>query len=369
MPEFETRPQRSPQRHSPQKRRRRKKQNIFVSIISGLFPWKGDRPGDIARKLVFMVSLALLIYAAYAIIDFYVIRDIRLQSEIEAWQQIKESYEGEEMVTIYLDDDLTGGTGGEQTSVELIGEYVEYYEQNNDFIGHVEIFPYISYPVYQAADNEYYLNHDHNKIPTANGTIFADYEGIFTETERPHNTIIYGHNLITKYYFQPLAYYRQSMDFLVEKPTISFDTRYERGTYKIFAVFLTTTNPLHDSELFEYQNTIYFDNKSQFDGFVAECLDRSYYYTGVDLEYGDELLMLSTCDFSLFRDDMRLVICARRVRDGESPLVDTTAFIDNTGYDENGYLKRKMFEAFYELYGSAWGGRNWDTSYIKDFAG
>ena len=101
---------------------------------------------------------------------------------------------------------------------------------------------------------------------------------------------------------------------------------------------------------------------------MAECLDRSYYYTGVDLEYGDELLTLSTCDFSMF-SDMRLVVVARKVRDDESNTLDTDAFIDNSGFDENGNVKRKMFDAYYKSNYNQWAGRQWDTAWIKDFEG
>ena len=68
--------------------------------------------------------------------------------------------------------------------------------------------------------------------------------------------------------------------------------------------------------------------------YIAECLDRSYFYTGVDLQYGDEILTLSTCDFSMF-SDMRLVVMARKVREDESLSMNPEEFIDNTGFDEN----------------------------------
>ncbi len=67
--------------------------------------------------------------------------------------------------------------------------------------------------------------------------------------------------------------------------------------------------------------------------------------------------------------DMRLVVAARKVRDDESSILDPETFIDNRGNDENGNVKRKMFDAYYTSYGNKWAGRQWDTSWIKDFNG
>ncbi|MCL1823562.1 MAG: class B sortase, partial [Oscillospiraceae bacterium] len=237
MPEFDRRP--------AQKRRsvnqggsrvsagvRRRKENIFISIFRGLLPWKGDAPGDVVRKIIFMGSLVLLIWATFSVLDSYVFNDIKLKNERRELIEIQGSYEGPDRKSIGM------GNDGEQ--VEVIGKYAEYYELNDDFVGFVEIFPIVQHPVYQAEDNDYYLKHNHNKLPTANGTIFADYEGAFTASERPHNTIIYGHNLVIKELFQPLVNYRpvqnskvDSFDFLKENPIIKFDTLYEEGYYKI----------------------------------------------------------------------------------------------------------------------------------------
>lgn len=360
MPEFESRTRSTAQT----KKRKKKKENVFVAIVKGLFPCKGDKAGDVIRKLVFLVSIAVLVYAAISILYFYVIRDAQTDAEREYWAAQKELNHTDDVITISLKDS-DGSDSGETEEVEVLEEYVSYYEQNNDFVGWISIYPYITYPVVQTTDNEYYLKHNFNGDYTENGTIFADYEGPITADSVPPNIILYGHNLLTKNNFQPLKHYREDIQFLKDNYLITFDTLYERGQYLIFSVFLTNTKEEH-GEVFTYQNDVFFENEQEFNDYVTECLDRSYYYTGVDLQYGDELLTLSTCDFSMF-SDMRLVVVARKLRDGESPVLDTETFIDNTGFDEEGNVKRKMFQAYYDLYTTTgeWAGRNWDTSYVK----
>lgn len=386
MPEFDRRPGRKPNSHRAVYKR---KENVVVSIFRGLFPWKGDNAAEVVRKLILVISLGLIIWAAAEIIDAYVLNRNRLEEEMRQVIDIKKSYQGEEFIGMHIPRSGSQGDASND-AVQVIGEYWEFYELNDDFVGWVEIYPIVQYPVYQSAVynddgvrigcNEFYLNHNHERRPTTNGTIFADWEGAFTPTERPHNTIIYGHNLLTKNLFQPLLNYRpnatsgvDSFEFLKQNPTIVFDTLYERGNYKIFAVFQSNVDsPL--GEVFDYWNYIYFRSKSHFDNFVADILDRSMYYTNVDLQYGDEILMLSTCDFSLFTNgdytSVRLVVAARRVRDNEFAgfsEAELDAFIDNRGTNADGQLNRRMFEAYYNMRGRQWAGRSWEPEYIKDF--
>ena len=357
MPDFER-----VNKSAPKKRKKKKKSSLYTTLI----PCKGDSRGDIIRKVVLLAAIVILAYALISIIYFYTIRANEISNEMTRLQELKQQNHTDDVISVVLNDDDDGGSGGEE--VQILSEYLPFYEQNSDFVGWVSMYPYIDYPVVQTTDNDYYLKHNFYKAPTENGTIFADYEGIISADSMPGNTILYGHNLITRNYFEPLTeYQRQGIDFLKENYIIDFDTLYQRGKYVIFSVFLCNTDEQH-GEVFDYQNDVYFKNKAEFNDFVAECLDRSMFYTGVDLQYGDQLLTLSTCNFSMF-SDMRLVVVARKLRTDESLILDTETFIDNTGFDENGNVKRKMFEAYYETYGCQWAGRSWDTSWIKDYEG
>ena len=356
MPEFE-----------PIKKKgvKKKKQTVAQS----LFPCRGDSAGEVIRKIVFLLAILTLIGATAVIIWFYFIRTDNLNKELEEIQSWKKP-SSTDVISINMNIVNEDGTT-EQREVSILDEYSLYYEKNPDTVGYVSIYPWIGFPVVQTTDNDFYLKHNFNKQVTENGTVFADYEVPITSETMPNNTIIYGHNLITRNMFEPLSYYRKGLtnqsgfEFFKENYLINFDTLYEKNQYLIFAVFLTNTTE-NFGEVFNYQRYVTFDSKSEFDGFVAECLDRSYYYSGIELEYGDELLTLSTCDFSCL-SNMRMVIVARKLRPNESPFLDTNTFIDNSGTDGHGGVLRKMCDAFYQGFGGHWAGRQWDTAWIKDF--
>lgn len=352
--------------------RSKKKTKRKQPVLQVLFPCKGDSAGEIIRKIVFLTAIIVLIAATAIVINFYFFKPLRdddYQNKIDEMRGPTSN----DVISIKIKSTNSEGND-EVKEVKILEEYAEYYKTNNDTVGYLEIYPYVRMPIVQTTDNDFYLHHDFNKNPIENGTLFADYEVPITADSTPANTIIYGHNLITRNMFQPILNYRDGgLDFLKENYRINYDTIYEKNQYLIFAVMIVNFDP-NRGEVFNYQNYVSFSNKSEFDNFIAECLDRSRYYTGIDIEYGDEILTLSTCDFSYSRYDTRLAIVARKVRDGESPELDTDKFIDNMGYDENGNFKRRMFEEYYKAYSTVyvqreWGGRKWDTSWIKDFEG
>jgi sortase B len=76
-------------------------------------------------------------------------------------------------------------------------------------------------------------------------------------------------------------------------------------------------------------------------------MDRSLFFTDVDLEYGDELLTLSTCYYPLTKDaaDTRFVVFARRLREGESAEVDTSKAVENSN--------PLYFDTYYKMNGGS----------------
>jgi sortase B len=362
--------------HGHKRKKKKQKESLGVAIVSGLLPWKGDEAVDVVRKLVFLVSIFALTFATIRILDFYF--GSYGDANANYWEA---DHENESTATITIGGGSNLGEGSEERQVEILERYREFYEKNPEFVGYLLIDPWINYPVAQSQGDtpyDFYLNHNFERIPTANGSIFADKFGEFsaptsTSTGRPHNVILHGHNLRTRNLFQPLMNYRGSnntnegFEFLQNNPIITFDTLFEPGKYKIFSVYQTNINELH-GEYFDYWRQNYFKTKDEFYTYVTDALDRSRYHTGVDLQYGDEILTLSTCDFSMF-SDIRLVVVARRVRDNEAPVMSPETFInlrENNGRTAEGFMKYKMFDAYYRAWNhnNGWAGRHWDVSRV-----
>ncbi|GHU46621.1 hypothetical protein FACS1894120_3750 [Clostridia bacterium] len=329
----------------------------LIKLFPALFPSKGDAHGEIVRKIVVLIAAAILLLSLFALFNMAVIDLFAADKYAEKWNKRKADGIYNNKAAVVDLSAYTGGGSDKQgksgTPRPALAEYADLYEENNDFVGWLEIEKYVNYPVVQTDDNEYYLKHDFYKKKTANGTIFADCEQKITEKNVPANIILYGHNLRTKNMFQPLLKYRDSPKFLTDNAVINFDTLYERGKYKIYAVFQCNTLTEHGA-VFDYWNYVNFSGESEFNYFVKEITDRAMFLTGADLKYGDSLLTLSTCDFTM--KDMRFVVVARKLREGESETVDPAGFVNHSGVDEHGRLQRKMFEAYYRLRNLRWAG-------------
>ncbi len=338
------------------KGKKRKKQNLFMSIVTGLIPWKGDSVTEIFRKVIFLAALVILVTAVIILAG-----NLFRYEELE--QEAYEDPSGEKTATNAYIVQLKNQTPTKE-EVEALPEgsineeYASLYAANDDFIGWINIpGTNVDYPVVQGEDNDYYLHTDFEGNYLFAGTIFADYEGKFGPNEMPNNTILYGHMMLYKYQFAALSNYASNIEFFKASPVVDFNTLYKDNKYKIFSVFKVNTSEEH-GELFDYNNHVYFESQSEFMDYIREVMDRSIYQTGVDIEYGDELLTLSTCDGSLgSTNTMRLVVMARKVRENESPEVDTSKIVKKDSI--------KYFDAYYEVYGNTWKGRTWDISLVK----
>lgn len=195
-------------------------------------------------------------------------------------------------------------------------DYKGFYEKNNnkDFVGWLRIDgTKLDYPVMQSPVSEanYYLYRDYNGENSTRGSIYAREEcDIFTPGD---NVTMYGHNMKDGSMFAALNAYvdKSAWD---NNSLVFFDTfNHETGevqyhVYKIFAVFKTTANL---GEGFTYQRFENAANQQEFDEFVSNCKKLSFYDTGITPQYGDKMICLSTCEYTL--DNGRLVVAAVRI--------------------------------------------------------
>jgi sortase B len=167
----------------------------------------------------------------------------------------------------------------------------------------------IDYPVMQTKDEQdFYIHRDFEKQYSSAGTLFAS---ALSDIEKPTEVItIYGHMMKAGTMFGGLKKYTEKKYWENHK-IIRLDTLEEERYYEIMCVFKTAVSTGLDSE-FKYYNYADFEDEDDYRKFIAQAVGKQFYSTGVEAGFGDEFLMLSTCEYS--QKNGRLVILARRMQ-------------------------------------------------------
>lgn len=167
----------------------------------------------------------------------------------------------------------------------------------------------INYPVLQTTDNTYYLTHNYKKEYSKYGSVFLDKD---FDMEKPgKNYLIYGHRNRNGQMFEDLINYKKE-EFYKKHPVIQFTTLKEDAEYEIIAVFLSHTYYKSETNVFRYYYFIDTNKQEEFDDYVNNCKEASLYDVEKTAKFGDQLLTLSTCEYS--QKDGRLAILARKVK-------------------------------------------------------
>lgn len=193
----------------------------------------------------------------------------------------------------------------DKRAAQLLEVYGELHDYNSDFIGWIRVpGTEINYPVMQSPDSpNYYLRRNFEKEYSNLGTPYLQEN---CDIRMCDNLIIYGHHMLDGGMFSDLELYKQKA-FWENHKYMRFDTLDELGLYEVMAVAVTTA---YQSDSFQYY--IYTENNALvFNAYVRECKQRALYDTGVDAEYGDKLLTLSTCEYS--SDNGRLIVVAKKI--------------------------------------------------------
>ncbi|MBR3639194.1 MAG: class B sortase [Clostridia bacterium] len=193
--------------------------------------------------------------------------------------------------------------GGEETGDESEAEdiYTEdgilkylapLYEQNSDLAGWLTIpGTTIDYPVmYTPFYIEKYLRMAFDGEWALSGSLFIG-EGW---DEDNNIAIIYGHHMQDGSMFCNLVDY-ESEEFAKEHPTIQFDTLRETGDYKVLCAVLSRVTS--DPSVFPYSKYTDLRDPEIFAEFFERVRAEALYDTGVEVEYGDRVLVLSTCNY------------------------------------------------------------------------
>lgn len=144
----------------------------------------------------------------------------------------------------------------------------------------------VNYPVMQAEDNEYYLDHLYNGKINKHGSIFLDCGNSGELIDA--NNYIYGHKTKTGEMFGVLHKYQEQAYFDAH-PQMTLFTPYSDFCIDIFA---STMSLVEDESSWRLKQ---FKSKAEFDEYIAGIKEQSFFKTDVTPEWGDQLLVLCTC--------------------------------------------------------------------------
>lgn len=272
------------------------------------------------RKKI-LIALTVVFAIIFLVSLFYLISYFKGSNENKALYESLSQIVEEDRQTIPLEPaEITTGPNGETMpshiqvtdsetgeTVSVLPEYARIYEMNNDLVGWISIDgTAIDYPVLQTPDQkDYYLKRDFEGKSSDYGAIYVQENcDVFAPSD---NVVIYGHRMNDGSMFADLHEYKDK-SFYTEHPYIQFDTLQERHTYQIMSVFLISSvadNP------FQYHLFVDAQSQLEFDEFILNCNTYELYDTGVTAQYGDELITLSTCEYSNLNG--RLVVVAKRI--------------------------------------------------------
>lgn len=192
---------------------------------------------------------------------------------------------------------------------ERINKIKKLKEMNSDIVGWLEIpDTNINYPVLQAIDNDYYMRRNYKKKYSLNGSLFLD--ASYSWYTPSDNLLIYGHNRGADQMFAQLLKYEDEA-FYKKNPIIRFTTEEEDAIYEIISVFRSRVYYKREKDVFRYYYFIDAENKEEYDKYVLECKKASLYDIETTAEYGNQLITLSTCEYS--QKDGRFVVVARKI--------------------------------------------------------
>lgn len=182
-------------------------------------------------------------------------------------------------------------------------DYQALLEENEDCIGWLKIDGTdISYPVVQGTDNEFYLHHDFQKKYAICGTLMLDYRNDIAG-EQEH-LIIYGHQMKDGSMFKQLNGYKKKEYYLAHNK-ITLYLKDQKYQYEVAAVYVTNVANSGD-----YYNYLHKETRKQQMDYLQKMAAYQLYPTGVTVREDDELLSLSTCEYS--STNGRLIVLARR---------------------------------------------------------
>lgn len=312
----------------------KQRRNPFKTLWAGFcdnLPRREDTTGTKVRKCGFLFSLLVMLVAIiYLVVDLLIIPAMNKRLK----DDLLEIYHPENSNVVMSDRD------GNYPK-NMLASFKELYDRNSDVRGWISFhatgkkdFLDIEYPiVYRDVEDKTnpYLKTDFDGKPNRNGTLYFDQQNnVNRYTERSDALVVYGHNMASGQMFAGLNKFLGSVNNARVAPTLTLSTLFRKDEFKVFAVVLLDESDVNSRSMDIWKTEFLTDDA--FMEQVGMIRARSIFDYPVDVEADDQLLVLSTCTgkTSAHVKDGRLVVVARRVRDGESTTVETNNIVKNT---------------------------------------
>ena len=267
------------------------------------------RPMGIIRQFILLVLTGIFLYSGFKVANLY-FTEKNEEEAFTALTELVESYKNSSKEKSIMPkepaDYVTGDAETAETELSALSYYEIVYEKNTDFIGWLTVpDTNINYPVMYTPDEpEHYLHTAFDGKYSLSGTPFI---GANCDTESDC-FIIYGHNMKNETMFGTLDNYLKA-EFFEKNPEFTFGTLFEERTYRVFAAFKGRI--LGENEPgFRYYDCVGNLDEKDYKDLVEEIKRISLYKTDEEPEYGDQILLLSTCAYHT--ENGRFVVAAYR---------------------------------------------------------
>ena len=246
---------------------------------------KGQK--KLLKNIIFILCVLIFIFSIYTILNWQInnskIRQIN--NEINEIIDIKNNNENQQLVN--PPNNLNDNYFYYINFPFLAVNFSELLLKNNNTVGYIKISnTAVNYPVVQASDNEFYLNHSFDKSENKAGWIFLDFRGNLIDLV--DNNVIYGHSRLDGTLFGSLSRVLTS-DWQDNKDNyvIYLSTLKENMLFQIFSIY---TIPKES-----YYITPNFASIEKKKVWLNEMKKRNVAPIDTLVNVNDKILTLSTC--------------------------------------------------------------------------
>lgn len=253
--------------------------------------------GDVIRMLLMLAALCVFCYSAYQLLTIY----LEYKKGTDEYTALEQYVSEETEPSVSEGMTETSTSDGSVPTMKNPIDFNGLQKINDEVIGWIQVKALdISYPVAQAADNDFYLSHTFEKASNSAGCIFIDYQNERDFSDR--NTVIYGHNMKNGSMFGNLKdFYREEV--------------YEKSPY----IWIYTPEEIYKYEIFSCQEVgavsatyqMSFQNDKEFLEYIEEGRRSSAIQSDLKVEADDSVITLSTCTGN---DATRFIVQAKRIK-------------------------------------------------------